>query len=319
MKVIYNGEEDRNFKEVLGEFIPSLAENDDKIVYLDSDLANCIGMGKFITEHPDRGFDCGIAEANMIGIASGLSSAGFKPIVHTFGPFASRRCFDQVFLSAGYAGNSVTVIGTDAGVCAAMNGGTHMPFEDAALYRVIPNAHIFDIADTVQLKSILKQCVDIPGVKYLRMGRKQNFKMYEEGSQFQPGKGVIVREYGNDAAIFAAGIMVAKAIDAADKLKEEGINVTVVDLFTWKPLDEELIIRLAKSCGAVVTAENHNRVNGMFSAVTDVLALNCPVPAAAVGVEDRYGQVGPQDFLEEEYGLTTENIIAKVKDVMARK
>lgn len=137
MKIIYNGEKDRLFKEVLGEYLPALAEADDKLVYLDADLANCIGMGKFIKAHPDRGFDCGIAEANMIGIAAGLSSAGFKPIVHSFGPFASRRCFDQAFLSVGYAGNAVTILGTDAGVCATMNGGTHMPFEDAGLYRLI--------------------------------------------------------------------------------------------------------------------------------------------------------------------------------------
>jgi len=151
------------------------------------------------------------------------------------------------------------------------------------------------------------------------MGRKQNFRMYEEGSEFEPGKGVIVRVYGQDAVIFASGIMTAKAIDAADQLKDQGIMVTVADLFTWKPLDKELVLRLAGSCGAVVTAENHNRVNGMYSAVTDLLCAECPVPAAAVGVEDRYGQVGPQDFLEEEYGLTTANIIGKTKSVIGRK
>jgi len=319
MNIIYNGEKDRNFKEILGEHIQAMAAEDEKIVYLDADLANCINMGKFIQNNPDRGFDCGIAEANMIGIASGLSSAGFKPIVHTFGPFASRRCFDQVFLSAGYAGNSITVIGTDAGVCAAFNGGTHMPFEDAALYRVIPNAYVFEPADTVQLKNVLSQCVELPGVKYIRTGRKQNYKMYEEGSQFKPGKGVVVREYGTDAAIFASGIMLAKAVDAADLLKEEGINVTVADMFTWKPLDNELVLDLAKSCGVAVVAENHNKVNGLFSAVTDLLCSEYPIPAASVGVEDRFGQVGPQDFLEEEYGLTAENIIARTRAVIARK
>lgn len=318
-KIIYNGEKDRNFKEVVGEHIPYLASQDDKIMYLDADLANCIGMGKFIKEHPDRGIDCGIAEANMIGIAAGLSSAGFKPIVHSFGPFASRRCFDQVFLSVGYAKNSVTILGTDAGVCATMNGGTHMPFEDAALYRTIPGAYVMDVADTVQLKDVLRQCVDLPGVKYIRLGRKQNFKMYEEGSSFTIGKGVITKELGTDVAIFAAGIMVAKAMDAADILAAEGIHATVVDLFTYKPLDEELVLKLAKTTGAVVTAENHNRIGGLYSAVSDLLCAKCPVPADCVAVEESFGEVGPQDYLEERFGLTVEHIVEKARSVVARK
>lgn len=319
-KVIYNGEKDRNFKDVLGEHIPALAAQDDKVVYLDADLANCIGMGKFIKEHPDRGFDCGIAEANMVGIAAGLSSGGFKPIMHTFGPFASRRCFDQVYLSVGYAKNSVTILGTDAGVCAAMNGGTHMPLEDVALYRAIPGARVFDMTDTVMLKDVLAQCKDLDGVKYIRLGRKQNFKMYEEGSTFELGKGIPVLEDDNaDAVIFATGIMVAKAIDAAKALAGEGIKVSIYDMFTVKPLDEDLVIRMAEKTGAVVTAENHNRVGGLYSAVSDVLAQKCPVPIEHVAVEDRFGEVGPQDYLEEEFGLTTDHIVQCVKAAVARK
>lgn len=317
--IIYNGEKDRNFKEVLGEWIPVIADKDDKVVYLDADLANCIGMGKFIKEHPDRGFDCGIAEANMIGIAAGLSSAGFKPIVHSFGPFASRRCFDQVFLSVGYAGNSVTILGTDAGVCATMNGGTHMPFEDMALYRAIPGAHVFDMTDTVLLKDVLRQCVDIPGVKYIRLGRKQNYKMYAEGSTFEIGKGVVTKALGEDVAIFACGIMVAKAMEAAGRLAAEGIRATVVDLFTVKPLDEALVIDLARRTGAVVTAENHNKIGGLYSAVADVLCRACPVPTEYVAVEDSFGEVGPQDYLEQRFGLTTEKIVEKAKAAVKRK
>lgn len=318
-KVIYNGEKDRNFKDVLGEHIPALAAQDDKVVYLDADLANCIGMGKFIKEHPDRGFDCGIAEANMVGIAAGLSSGGFKPIIHTFGPFASRRCFDQVYISVGYAKNSCTILGTDAGVCAAMNGGTHMPLEDVALYRAIPGAKVFDMTDTVMLKDVLAQCKDLDGVKYIRLGRKQNFKMYEEGSTFKLGKGVRVLEKGTDAVIFATGIMVAKAIDAAQILEKDGIKVTVIDMFTVKPLDEELVLEMGQKTGAVVTAENHNRIGGLYSAVADFLAGHCAVPIEHVAVEDRFGEVGPQDYLEETFGLTTDAIVARTKDAVARK
>lgn len=319
VKVIYNGENDSNFKDVLGVKIPELSAEDDRVIYLDADLANCINMGKFIKEHPERGFDCGIAEANMIGIAAGLSSGGFKPIVHSFGPFASRRCFDQVFLSVGYAKNSVTILGTDAGVCAAMNGGTHMPFEDMALYRAIPGAYVFDMTDTAMLNDVLAQCINLPGVKYIRLGRKQNKKMYEAGSKFEIGKGVVVKETGDDAVIFACGIMVAKAVEAAIALEKEGIKVTVVDLFTVKPIDEELVVEYAKKTGAVVTAENHNRIGGLYSAVIDVLSAKQPVPVEHVAVEDSFGEVGPQDYLEERFGLTVDNIIAKVKAAIARK
>lgn len=319
MKMIYNKELDLNFKDVIGAHVPEIAARDDKVVYLDADLANCVGMVPFIKEHPDRGFDCGIAEANMMGIAAGLSSGGFKPIVHTFGPFASRRSFDQVFLSIGYAKNSVTVIGTDPGVTAAMNGGTHMPFEDMALYRSVPDAYVFDITDTAMLKDLLDQCVDIHGLKYLRVGRKQNFKMYEDGTKFEIGKGIEVCSHGTDVAIIACGIMVAKAIDAAEALKAEGVNATVIDMFTVKPLDEALIARLAKDCGAIVTAENHNKIGGLTEAVSAYTSANCPVPVRHVAVEDEFGEVGPQDYLEERFGLTADAIVREAKAAVAMK
>lgn len=319
MKIVYNGELDRAFKSVLGKKIPEMAAADQKVVYLDADLANCINMGKFIKENPNQGFDCGIAEANMIGIAAGLSSAGFKPIVHSFGPFASRRCFDQVFLSVGYAKNSVTILGTDAGVCAALNGGTHMPFEDVALYRAIPGAHVFDMTDAAMLEGVLEQCVEISGVKYIRLGRKENKKMYADGEKFEIGKGIVTKELGTDVAIIACGIMVAKAMEAADILAQEGIKATVVDMFTIKPLDAELVISLAKKTGAVVTAENHNKIGGLYSAVADVLIANAPVPVEYVAVEDSFGEVGPQSYLEQRFGLTVEAIVEKAKRAVARK
>ncbi len=318
MKVVYNGEKDLAFKDVLGATIPKLAEEDKAVVYLDADLMSCIGTAKWAKES-DRAINCGIAEANMMGIAAGLSAVGMKPIIHTFGPFASRRCFDQAFLSAGYAGNSVTVLGTDPGVCAAFNGGTHMPFEDMALYRALPGAYVFDITDTAMLIDLLTQCKDIHGVKYIRVGRKNNMKMYEDGSKFEIGKGIVVREDGQDAVIFACGIMVAKAYEAAAILAEQGIKVTVVDMFTVKPLDEELVLKYAKSTGAVVTCENHNKIGGLTSAVADVLALHQPTPIEYVAIEDEFGEVGPQDYLEERFKLTADHIVEKVKAVIARK
>ena len=319
MKIVYNGEKDRAFKELFSEKIPALCEADDRVIYLDADLMNCIGTLGWALEHPDRAIDCGIAEANMVGVAAGLSAVGFKPIVHSFGPFASRRCFDQAYLSGGYAHNAMTIIGTDPGVCAQLNGGTHMPFEDMALYRSLPGAYVIDIADTVQLSDLLDQCVDMEGIKYIRVPRKQNKKIYGDGSHFEIGKGVIVREDGKDCVVFACGIMVAKAMEAAEVLAQEGIRVTVVDMFSVKPLDEKLVTGLAEECKAVVTAENHNRYGGLTSAVSECLSMHCPTPLNYVAVEDEFGEVGPQDYLEERFGLTTDHVVRAVKEAIACK
>ena len=319
MKIVYNGSMDTvAFKDLLGATIPRLCEQDPDVIYLDADLMSCIGTTKFAKEHPERAINCGISEANMIGTACGLSAAGFKPIVHTFGPFASRRVFDQIFLSGGYARNSITVIGTDPGVTATYNGGTHMPFEDMALYRAIPHATVFDITDTAMLEDVLTQCKDLPGVKYLRVGRKIAAKVYETGSKFTIGKAIPLRE-GKDAVLFATGIMIHEAMQAADRLSKEGIEVAVVDMFTVKPIDEDAVVQYAKATGAVVTAENHNKIGGLFSAVSDVLARKCPTPAEYVAVEDEFGEVGPQDYLQKRFGLTADNIVLKVKAVLARK
>ena len=319
MKVIYNGSADsRTFKDILSVMVPNMLEADENLIYLDADLMSCLGTAKYAKTHPDRAINCGIAEGNMAGIAAGLSAAGFNPICHTFGPFASRRCYDQVFLSAGYAKNDLTMIGTDPGVCAAMNGGTHMPFEDVALYRAIPGATIIDVADTVQLESVFPQLVYRKGVKYLRVNRKANDRIYEEGSKFEIGKGAVLRE-GADVTLIAAGFMVGRALKAAEMLKEKGIEASVIDMFTIKPLDEALVIEYAKKTGAVVTVENHNAMGGLYSAVAECLAANCPVPAGRVAVEESFGEVGPADYLAERFGLTAEHIVAEAEKVVGRK
>ena len=319
MKIVYNGEKDIAFKDVLGKLIPSLEEQDPDVVYLDADLMGCIGTAKWAFANPERAINCGIAEANMVGVAAGMSAVGLKPIVHSFGPFASRRVFDQVFLSGGYAGNSITVLGTDPGVTAAFNGGTHMPFEDMSLYRSLPGAYVFDIADTAQLASVLTQSVDLPGIKYIRVGRKNYLKVYEDGSSFTPGKGEVICENGTDATIIACGLMVGKALQAAEMLAAEGIRVTVVDMFTVKPLDEALVLEYAAKTGAIVTAENHNKIGGLYSAVAELLLLNKPVPVEYVAIEDQFGEVGPQDYLEERFGMTAEHIASQVRKVITRK
>ena len=254
----------------------------------------------------------------MAGVAAGLAAAGFKPIIHSFGTFASRRCYDQVFLSGGYAKNDMTVIGTDPGVTAAMNGGTHMPFEDVALYNALPGATVIDASDPTCLESVLRQCVNRPGVKYIRVGRKQYAKIYEDGSELPIGKAVTLRE-GTDVAIFAAGIMLNEAMKAAASLEAQGVSCAVVDCFTIKPIDADAVEAWAKKCGAVVVAENANRHGGLYGSILEVLAERCPVPAACVAVEDEFGEVGTVGYLQERFGLTAAHVEAQVKAVLKRK
>ena len=315
MSVVYNGKKDeRQFKSAISECINNLLTQDEKIVYLDSDLSSCIGCNKLIEKY-DRAINCGIAEANMVGIAGGLSAGGMKPIIHTFGPFASRRCYDQVFLSGGYAGNSITIIGTDPGVSAAFNGGTHMPFEDTGLYRLIPNSIICDVTDIAMLKCLLKKSVDTKGIKYFRVPRKDSWTVYSDDTDFEFGKGKIIVEDGNDLLIIASGIMVNEAMKANEELKKYNIKSTIIDPVTIKPLDEQLIVDYAKKCKNIIVAENHNKIGGLVSAIKEVLC-GMNVKVLYVAVEDKFGEVGPQDYLQRQFGLTSEHIVEVAKSLI---
>lgn len=319
MKTVYTGKMDpRSFKDVLGAAIADLLDHDPDVIYLDADLMRCIGTYEYFKKHPDRAINCGIAEANMAGVAAGLSAAGFKPIAHSFGIFASRRCFDQVFLSAGYGKNSITMIGSDPGVCAAFNGGTHMPFEDMALYRAIPESTVMDITDSAMLEDVLRQSVNRQGVNYIRVGRKNSAQVYEAGSRFEIGRAIQLRP-GADVTLIACGIMVHEALQAANALTQQGIDARVIDMFTVKPLDAEAVVRYAQETGAIVTCENHNRIGGLTDAVAQTIATRCPVPMEYVAVEDVFGEVGPQDYLQKRFGLTAEHIVEQAKRVLSRK
>ncbi|MGI6617950.1 MAG: transketolase family protein [Saccharofermentanales bacterium] len=320
IKIIYDGTaETTSHKEVFANTIESLMNEDDRVIFLDADLMNSSGTYKLWKEKPERVINCGVAEANMMGIAAGLSAVGRTPYVHTFGPFASRRCFDQVFLSIGYAGNSVRIYGSDAGVTAEFNGGTHMPFEDMTLMRAIPGARVFDLADGVQFESVIRAVKDLPGVTYMRSTRKQYRKIYEKGSTFEIGKGCLLNE-GTDISIIACGLMVSEAMLAADLLKDEGISAEVIDMFTVKPIDKDLIVKTAKRTGAVVTSENHNVIGGLGDAIAAcLLEENVAVPFRKHGVQDLFGQVGPIDYLKEVYGLTAKALAETCKKVLKEK
>lgn len=319
MKVVYNGQLDsKTIKEVSGNTVIKLCEERPEVFYLDADLMSCIGTVAWGKAHPETAVDCGIAEANLVGVAAGMAAEGFKPIIHSFGPFISRRAFDQAFLSAGYAKNSMTILGSDPGVTAEYNGGTHMPFEDVALYREIPGSVVIDISDAAMMEDILTQCVDMPGVKYIRFGRKTYPQVYEKGTRFEIGKAIELKA-GTDVTIFVTGILVHEAMQAAKLLENEGINAAVVNMFTIKPIDKDAIVKYAESTGAILTVENHNYIGGLYSAVAEVLAKEFPVPADYVAVEDRFGEVGEIEYLQEVFGLTTENIVRKAKNLINRK
>ena len=320
MKIIYDGSMgEKELRNIFRDTLIDLVEKDPTIVYLDADLMGCMGTGPWAKQHPDRAINCGIAEADMVGIACGMAAEGYRPIMHTFGPFASRRCYDQLFLSAGYAGNDVTVVGGDPGVCAALNGGTHMPFEDTALFRLIPGSTIVEVTDYAILESVMRQLPYLPGVKYIRVDRKKAKPVYEMGGEAPIGKGIVLRE-GADITIIASGIMVQEALEAAKTLEAEGIQATVIDMFTVKPLDVDLVLQCAEKTGAMVVAENHNRIGGLCSAVADALVENGSKAAVEfVAVFERYGEVGTRDYLQEACGLTAGDIVAKAHKALARK
>ena len=321
VKLIGKHEKDsRACRDGLALTLNELMGQDKSIVYVDCDLMGCINTKMLMKNYPDRAFEAGIAEGNAAGVAAGLAATGKKVFFHSFGTFSSRRCYDQIYMSAAYAGLSVRVLGSDAGVTAAFNGGTHMPLEDAAMYLSIPETTVLDPADYDQLASITRGLVNVEGVSFTRFVRKDVIQVYGEGSEFEIGKGVVLHESEDDkAAIITSGIMVDESLKAYEALQAEGISVRVIDMFTWKPLDEELVLKAAGETGAIVTAENHNVTCGLGSVVANCLAKNCPTVQEFVGVQDQFGQVGPQAFLMDTYGLRAANIVEAVKKAISRK
>lgn len=307
-----------NMKDVFGRTMKMLASEDPDVVYFDADLINSIGMAEFAKEFPERTVDCGIQEANMISAASGASLLGLKPFVHTFGTFASRRVMDQVFISAAYARSNIRIFGSDEGVSASSNGGTHMPLEDVAMMRAVPGVTVMDVTDCAMLADLMRQTKDRYGVFYLRMPRKLVDRVYEEGSAFEIGKAAVLRG-GTDVTLFCAGCCVADTVKAAQLLEKQGISAGVQNMFTIKPIDREAVVGAAEKTGAVVTVENHNIVGGLGSAVAEVLVETRPVPMERIGTRDVFGQVGSVDYLKKTFHMTPEDIAGAARKAIARK
>lgn len=310
--------EAREMRAVYCETLQQLARENDRIAVLDADLVGSSGTKPFFNEFPDRAIDCGIQENNMIGVAAGMSAAGMIPFAHSFGPFASRRCVDQIFISCAYAKLNVRIVGSDPGVTAAYNGGTHMPFEDMGALMSIPQITLLEPTDSVQLRWMIRQLEKEYGVYYIRMLRKNAVGVFEEGSDFELGKIARLKE-GADVAIVCSGILVGEALKAAAALEAQGVSAAVLNAFTWKPLDAETLAEYAAKCGCVVTAENHNITGGLGAAVAASLSRTRPVPVEMVGVNDEFGEVGTEDFLRKRFDLTADHIIRAAKAAIARK
>jgi len=303
----------KEMRAVYAETLVELGAKNKDIVLLEADLMKASGTGPFQAAYPERTFDVGVAEANMVGVAAGLSAEGKIPFAATFGCFATRRVFDQFFVSCAYARLNVKLVGTDPGVSAAFNGGTHMPFEDLALMRAVPGIAVLEPSDAASLRGLVAAAAERKGSVYMRLHRKAVPDLYPAGEKFEIGKAKLLRE-GKHVAIVALGsIMVNEALKAAELLAKEGIEASVVDALSVKPLDAELVLREARKCGAVVTAENHQASGGLGSAVAELLAETGAARLARIGVKDEFGEVGTQDYLQDRFGLRAANIAEAAK------
>ena len=307
-----------DMRDMYANVLIKMARRDKRIVALDADLMRAMGMMPFLKEFPERTVDCGIQEANMIGVACGLSVQGKIPFAHTFAPFCTRRACDQIFMSGAYNKANVKIVGSDPGISAAYNGGTHMPFEDMGIMRGIPMMTVLEPTDNVMLEALLPKIVAQYGMLYMRLVRKSVRKVFQPGSIFEIGKAVPLRA-GRDVTILCSGYCVAEAIDAAKILSAEGIEARLLNVFTWKPLDKAAILEAAAETGAIVTAENHNIINGLGSAVSELLCQTLPTVVEMVGVHDEFGEVGPVSYLRERFGLTADHIVVAAHRAIARK
>lgn len=292
------------------------AEGHDELVVLDADLAAATKTGVFRKAYPGRHFDCGIAESNMMGVAAGLSTMGYVPFVSSFAMFAAGRAFEQIRNSIAYPRLNVKIGATHGGVSVGEDGASHQCCEDFALMRSIPGMTVLCPADDVEAKAAVKAAYEHEGPVYLRFGRLALPVFHDEATfKFEIGKGEQLTE-GSDVAIIATGLEVNEALIAAEQLKNEGIQARVINLCTIKPLDEELVVKAAKECGAVVTCEEHSILGGLGEAVAAVLGEQCPIPMRRVGVKDVFGHSGPAWELLEQFGLRSDAIIAAVKELV---
>ena len=296
-----------------GAALVELGEKYDNLVVLDADLAGATKTGVFKKAFPNRHIDCGIAEANMMCMAAGMSTAGLVPFASSFAMFAAGRAFEQVRNSIGYPRLNVKIGATHGGISVGEDGASHQCCEDFALMRSIPGMTVICPADDVEARAAVKAAYEMEGPVYLRFGRLAIPVFHAEDYKFEIGKGEILKD-GTDVAIIANGLLVYEAIQAGEQLAAEGINAMVINMATIKPLDEELVIAAAKKCGKVITCEEHSVIGGLGEAVCACLSEKCPTPVKRIGVNDEFGHSGPAVKLLEQFGLCAANIVATAKE-----
>lgn len=305
-------------REAYGEALCKFAKTREEIVVLDADVSGSTKTAFFAKEHPERFYNVGIAEANMAAMAAGMSLMGKTPFINTFAAFLMLRAADPIRSLIAYQNLDVKIAGAYSGMSDSYDGASHHALKDIAFFRTIPNMNVISVCDAVETEKAVEAAINIKEPFYLRLSRAEMPIIFDEDYNFEFGKGVVLKE-GSDVSIFATGIMVHKALEAAELLKAEGINAEIINIHTIKPIDRELIIKSAKKTGAVVTAEEHNIYGGLYGAISEVLTSEYPVPAIPVGIEDTFTESGDYEELLEKYGLSAKNIINKVKNVLKRK
>lgn len=301
-----------------GEALVELGKERDDFLVLDADLAAATQTGMFKKAFPERFYDCGIAEANMMSIAAGIAATGKKVICSSFAMFAAGRAFEQVRNSIGYPHLNVIIGATHAGISVGEDGATHQCCEDIALMRTIPGMTIINPADATEAKKAVKAAMELDGPVYMRFGRLAVPVIFGDDYSFEIGKGVQLKD-GNDVTVIATGLMVNEALGAYELLKNEGINARIINMHTIKPLDKEIVLKAAKETGAIVTAEEHSVIGGLGSAVSETVCEEYPVPVVKLGVYDTFGHSGPAVKLLDEFGLRAVNIAEKAKKAIELK
>ena len=305
-------------REAYGKALVELGEKNDKVIVLDADLAAATKTGMFKKAFPERFFDAGIAEGNMMGVAAGLATTGYTVFASSFAMFAAGRAFEQIRNTIGYPHLNVKIGATHAGISVGEDGASHQCCEDIALMRTIPGMVVINPADDIEARAAVLAMAEYDGPAYLRFGRLAVPRVNTLDYEFKLGKGVQLCE-GKDVTIIATGLMVGEALTAKELLKNEGIDARVINIHTIKPIDKEIIAAAAQETGAIVTAEEHNIIGGLGSAVAEAVCESCPVPVLRVGVEDTFGGSGPAVEMLKIYGLTAEKIVAKAKEAVALK
>lgn len=303
-----------DLKKVFCDTLIEMAKKDERICLVNSDSRKYTGTSDFDAAFPERSFDVGIAEANMVGVAAGLAVSGKKPFTQSFGPFMSRRVVDQVTISLAYSKLNAVLVGVSPGIQAEVNGGTHQGYEDIGVMRPIANMTVVEPFDGVQLRQMLPRLIEQDGPVYLRYDRAAIEPFYDSDYRFELGRADTLRD-GNDVTLISSGSMLVQCLEAAQILSEQGISARVINMHTIKPIDEAAVISAARETGAIITVENHSIIGGLGSAVAEVIAEQCPCKLRRLGIRDRFGEVGNRAYLRKCLGIDTPDIVAAAKAI----